>query len=88
VNIFSVIARPSIISAWRIGIIPLAMSIVISAIILVWIIRFIIRIGNPNRGTVKPMTIVNANGASAEDNQEPYNQEKFSHLFPLSCKGY
>ena len=62
--IISRVARTPIVSAWRIGIMLGARAVLI--------IRFIMRIGRPNRYAVKPMTVVNPNGASAEDNQEPY----------------
>jgi hypothetical protein len=74
VDILSVIARvprPPIISAWRSGIILVPVTVIIP----VWIIRFIIRIGNSDPYAVKTMTTVNPNGASAENNQEPYWQE-------------
>jgi hypothetical protein len=71
-SIISRVVRPPIITTWRRGIIPVTMPIGISTIISIGIIRFIIRIGNSNPYAVKPMTIVNPNGASAEDNQEPY----------------
>ena len=71
VDILSVIARvprPPIISAWGIGVILVAMAVIIP----VWIIRFIIRIGNSDPYAVKSTTIVYPHGASAENNQEPY----------------
>ena len=75
VHILPVVARvpsPPIISAWRIGIMPGTMSVIISPIIPVWIIRFIIRVGRSNPHAMKSTTIINPNGAPAEDNQESY----------------